>query len=272
MSAVNPWGIDPILFSVGPLQVRWYGLMYVVGFIICGKLLAVLSNRQFFKLPKDKIDNFVTTSIIGMFLGARIFYVFIYNWDFYSKNLGKILAVWEGGLSFHGAVFGLCMTSIYVSRKLGVHWFQVSDSMVVAGTQGVFFGRFGNFVNGELYGRVTDSSLGMIFPLGGPYPRHASQLYEGFLEGIVLFAILWLMHRRVKLHGVCSAFFLIIYGVFRYIIEFFREADPQLGYYFGGTTTMGQILCFLMILIGIGLYLYAKKLNISNLAYRPKEN
>lgn len=268
MNEINPWGIDPIIFGIGPLQVRWYGLMYVVGFIICGVLLGVLSDRKFFKLSRDKIDNFITTSIIGMFLGARIFYVFIYNWDFYSKNLGKILAVWEGGLSFHGAVFGLCMTSIYVSKKLNVHWFQISDSMVVAGTQGVFFGRIGNFINGELYGRITDSPLGMIFPLGGPYPRHASQLYEGFLEGIVLFAILWLMHRRVKLHGVCSAFFLIIYGIFRYFIEFFREADAQLGYYFGGTTTMGQILCFLMILIGVALYLYAKKLNIKNEAYQ----
>jgi phosphatidylglycerol:prolipoprotein diacylglycerol transferase len=271
MSSVNPWGIDPVLLNLGPLQVRWYGLMYVCGFVLGGWILGRLSDKKFFKLSRDQIDKFVTMLIIGMFLGARFFYVFIYNWDHYSQNIGKIFSVWEGGLSFHGAIFGMCMVAIYVARKNKIHWFELTDSMVMAGAPGIFFGRMGNFINGELYGRITDSSIGMIFPNGGPYPRHASQLYEGFMEGLLLFAILWFLHKRVKIHGAVSAFFLMGYGVFRYIVEFFREADAQLGYYFGGTTTMGQILCFIMILIGVGLFLYAKKLNIPNPLYETKE-
>lgn len=270
MSAANPLGIDPILLQLGPLQIRWYGLMYVCGFVLGGWILGKLSDKGFFKMAKTEIDRFITLLIIGMFLGARSFYVFIYNWDHYSKNLGKIFSVWEGGLSFHGAIVGMCLVAIYVARKNKIHWFELTDSMTIAGTPGLFFGRMGNFINGELYGRITDSPLGIVFPNGGPYPRHASQLYEGIFEGLVLFVILWFMHTRTKIHGVLTASFLIGYGIFRYGIEFFREADAQLGYYFGGTTTMGQILCFFMILVGVSFLLYAKRLNIVNSGYKSK--
>lgn len=242
---------DPIIFSIGPLAVRWYGMMYVVGFVISGFLLKILSKRGFFPLPTSKIDSLITHMIVGMFIGARIAYVFIYNWDYYQNNLSELLMVWQGGLSFHGALVGLIGGGYVFAKRNNLTLFQVMDSSALAGCQGLFFGRVGNFINGELYGRVTESPFGMIFPSGGPYPRHPSQLYEGVLEGIVLTAILWFLLPRVKRYGVISAAFLIGYGVFRYIVEFFREADEQLGYYFGGTTTMGQILCLLMIIAGV---------------------
>ena len=254
--------LNPILFDLGFVQVRWYGLMYVVGFLIAGFLLKRLVRSNFLKVAEEKIDTLVTTMIICMFIGARTFYVFIYNWDYYSEHLVDLLAVWKGGLSFHGALVGLIVGGIIFARQNKISWMQVMDSVALAGTQGIFFGRIGNFINGELYGRITTSPLGIIFPESGPYPRHASQLYEAFLEGLLLFAIMWLIKSRAKIYGIIGGFFVAFYGIFRFIVEFFREPDSQLGYYFG-FITMGQILCFMMIVGGIGLIIYAKKKNIT---------
>jgi hypothetical protein len=181
-------------------------------------------------------------------------------------NLGDLFAVWKGGLSFHGGLAGLLTSGYIFAKRNKISWAQTMDTIALAGAPGLFFGRVGNFINGELYGRTTDSALGMIFPNAGPYPRHPSQLYEGILEGIVLTIILWVIKRRVKTYGWMAATFLVGYGVFRYIVEFFREADSQLGYYFGGTTTMGQILCFIMIILGLGTYyiVWKKKLLMEN--------
>jgi len=254
--------LNPVLIDLGAVQVRWYGLMYVVGFIIAGILLKLLVKQNFLKVSVEKIDSLVTTMIICMFVGARTAYVFIYNWDYYSQNLTDLLAVWKGGLSFHGALVGLIAGGVIFARQNKLSWMEVMDSVALAGTQGLFFGRLGNFINGELYGRITNSSVGIIFPQGGPFPRHASQLYEAFLEGILLCLILWFVKSRVKVYGIIGAFFVGFYGVFRFIVEFFREPDSQLGYYFG-FITMGQILCFLMILAGVGLYIHAKKRNVT---------
>ncbi len=254
--------LNPVLLDLGAVQVRWYGLMYVVGFVIAGYLLKVLVRTKFLKVAEEKIDTLVTTMIICMFIGARAAYVFIYNWDYYSQNLMDLLAVWKGGLSFHGALVGLIAGGVIFARQNKLSWMEVMDSVALAGTQGIFFGRIGNFINGELYGRITTSAVGVIFPQGGPFPRHASQLYEGFLEGILLFAILWFVKSRTKIYGIIGGLFVGFYGVFRFIIEFFREPDSQLGYYFG-FITMGQILCFLMILASAGLIIYAKKKNIA---------
>lgn len=254
--------MNPVILDLGALQVRWYGLMYVIGFMIASYLLKVLIRQNFFKVTEDKIDSFVTMMIVCMFIGARTFYVFIYNWDYYSQNLGDLIAVWKGGLSFHGAVVGLIVGGVLFARKQNLSWMQVMDSVALAGTQGLFFGRMGNFINGELYGRITNSWVGIIFPAAGPYPRHASQLYEAFLEGVVLMSVLWLVKKRVRVYGIIGAGFVGGYGLFRFIVEFFREPDAQLGFYFG-FITMGQILCFLMILASVGLYLHAVKKNIT---------
>ena len=250
--------LNPVLLDLGAVQIRWYGLMYVVGFVIAGYLLKRLVRSGFFKITEDKIDNLITTMIICMFIGARTFYVFIYNWDYYSQNLMDLFAVWKGGLSFHGALVGLIVGGYIFARQQKRTLFEVMDAVALSGSPGLFFGRLGNFINGELYGRITSSPIGIIFPQGGPFPRHASQLYEAFLEGFLLAAILWLVKKKVKIYGIISGLFVSLYGVFRFIVEFFREPDSQLGYYFG-FITMGQILCFLMILGGMGIIIYSKK-------------
>lgn len=254
--------LNPVLLDLGAVQIRWYGLMYVVGFVIAGYLLKKLVAQNFLKVSVEKIDTLVTTMIICMFIGARFAYVFIYNWDYYSQNLMDLLAVWKGGLSFHGALVGLIAGGVIFAKQNQRSWMEIMDSIALAGTQGLFFGRMGNFINGELYGRVTNSAVGIIFPEGGPFPRHASQLYEAFLEGILLCAIVWIVKSRVKIYGIIGACFVGFYGVFRFIVEFFREPDTQLGYYFG-YITMGQILCFLMMIAGVGLYIHAKKRNVT---------
>lgn len=254
--------INPILLSLGPLEIRWYGLMYVIGFVIGGFLAKRLCDQGFFQVAREKVDTWITYLILGMFLGARIAYVFVYNWDYFSQRPEEIFYVWQGGLSFHGALVGLILASAFFSRQNKIPTLQTLDTLALVGAQGLFWGRIGNFINGELYGRVTDSAVGMIFPAGGPYPRHPSQLYEAVFEGLILTIVLWLLLTKTRIHGVLSAAFLIGYGSFRYGIEFFREPDAQLGYFFWGTTTMGQILCLLMIISGVGLYLFVRKLNI----------
>lgn len=259
---MNEW-IDPVIFSVGPLQVRWYGAMYVLGFVVGGAILKYLAKKKFWPLPTEAIDKYITWLILAMFLGARTFYVFLYNWEYYSQNLLDIFSVWKGGLSFHGAVVGMCFATYFFAKKHNLHFFQLADNMAVAGSPGLFFGRMGNFINGELYGRVTDSWAGIVFPGGGPFPRHPSQLYEGILEGIVLFIILFYLHKKQRFYGVVSSVFLLGYGVFRFIVEFFREPDAQLGYYFG-YFTMGQFLCVAMIFASYFIFRWATKLNIKN--------
>ncbi|MFA6238924.1 MAG: prolipoprotein diacylglyceryl transferase [Bacteriovorax sp.] len=254
--------LSPVLIELGPIQIRWYGLMYVIGFIIAGLILKYLVKQNFFKIAADKIDSLITVMIVCMFIGARSAYVFIYNWDYYSENLLDLLAVWKGGLSFHGALVGLLVGGYIFARQNKITLYEVMDSVALAGTPGMFLGRIGNFINGELYGRITSSPVGIIFPQGGPFPRHASQLYEAFLEGILLGLILWTVKKKVKVYGILSGLFVSLYGVFRFILEFFREPDSQLGYYFG-VITMGQILCFLMIFSGIAMMLYSKKKNVT---------
>ena len=249
---------DPILFSVGSLQVRWYGFMFMIGFLVGGQLLSKLAVENILSVGKKKVDSLVMHLIIGMLFGARLAYVFIYNWDYYQNNLSELMSVWQGGLSFHGAIVGMAAGCMIFAKRHKVSPLEITDACVVAGAQGIFFGRMGNFINGELYGRVTQSSVGMIFKNGGPLPRHASQLYEGISEGIILFAILWIIRKRVSHYGILTGLFLSGYGVFRFIVEYFREPDPQLGYYFSGLLTMGQILCFIQLLFGVGLILICK--------------
>lgn len=259
------------MLDLGAVQIRWYGLMYVCGFVVGGWLLNRLAKSGFWPLAAEKIDQYVTVLIVGMFIGARTAYVFIYNWDYYSKNFLDALKVWEGGLSFHGALFGMCVATYLFAKKHKLHFFQIADCMTVAGAQGIFFGRMGNFINAELYGRVTDSPLGIVFPGGGPYPRHASQLYEGVLEGLVLFFLMYALHKRQRIYGIVSAAFVMGYGIVRFIVEFFREPDVQLGYFLGGIT-MGQILCLIMMLCSVGLFVWARKVKIPNplVAGRPR--
>lgn len=255
--------IDPVIIQLGSLQIRWYGMMYVVGFIIGHIICRYLIKQGLFRITKDKMDTLTIFFLVGLFIGARLAYVFIYNWDYYSQFPGDILAIWKGGLSFHGAVVGIFFGLYFFSKRVKIPFLQMLDVAALAGTQGLLWGRIGNFINGELYGRVTTAPWGMIFPDGGgPYPRHPSQLYEGLMEGLILVLVLWFVKSRVKIHGLITATFFIGYGFFRFIVEFFREADVQLGYYLGNSTTMGQILCFLMVLFGLGVVFFARSKKI----------
>ncbi|MCY4523553.1 MAG: prolipoprotein diacylglyceryl transferase [Halobacteriovoraceae bacterium] len=254
--------IDPVIFNLGFLQVRWYGLMYVIGFVLAGFLCRPLVDQGFLQIEKKRIDTLVSYVIVGTFIGARLAYVLIYNWDYYSLHLEEIFFVWQGGLSFHGAIVGIFFGIYFFSKKMRIPFFQALDTAALIGCQGLFWGRVGNFINGELYGRVTEVPWGIVFPGGGPYARHPSQLYEAVMEGIVLSIILWLVKRKVRIHGIITSIFFTGYGLFRYLVEFFREPDKQMGFYFVGTTTMGQILCILMIAFGIGFAVFVCKKNI----------
>jgi phosphatidylglycerol:prolipoprotein diacylglycerol transferase len=249
---------DPTLINLGPLQIRWYGLMYVVGFLIGGKLLNKLGREKFIPFTTQHTDAFITYMLIGMFFGARLTYVFVYNWEEYSQNLQDLFAVWKGGLSFHGAIIGFIVVMLLYGKKYKIPFFALGDAVALAGTQGLFFGRIGNFINGELYGRITDKPWGMVFPSGGPFTRHPSQLYEAFGEGILLFVVLWFIKKKVKIHGVLSAVFLFGYGFVRFIVEYFREPDAQLGLFFSGSLSMGQLLCLIMMIAGFGVLIYSR--------------
>lgn len=262
MEGMQALNIDPVLVSLGPLQVRWYGLMYVLSFLVAGQILKKLSRDGYFRVTPEKADVFLTYMLIGMFLGARFFYVLFYNLDFYLQNPGDIIAIWKGGLSFHGALFGMCFSLYFFARKNKLHYLEVADCLALCGSQGLFWGRIGNFINGELYGRVTTSPLGMVFKHGGPQPRHPSQLYEAIFEGLVLTLCVWMGKKHFKHHGAASGIFLMGYAFFRFFIEFFREADAQVGYFLGGNITMGQILCFVMFLAGLAYFIITKKKNL----------
>ncbi len=253
---------DPVLFSIGPISIRWYGLMYIIGFVLGTYLLKVLSERKFLKLSVEQVDQYVFQLFVGMLIGARLVYVFVYNFEEYSQGQWwEFIAIWQGGLSFHGAVLGMSIATYLFARRHGLHFFHLADAMAIAGSPGLFFGRMGNFINGELYGRVTESWVGMIFPAGGPYPRHPSQLYEGILEGLVLFIILWWAKDKVNRYGVISAIFMLGYGSARFIVEFFRQPDPQLGLYFN-LVSMGQILCSFMWAVALLFYLWSRQANL----------
>lgn len=252
--------IDPILLSIGPLHVRWYGLMYVLGFM-ASYLLVRRQIRLFaYQELEAYFENMNLVLILSVVLGGRLGYVLFYNFSYYLHHPLEIPATWTGGMSFHGACIGVLVGGWLYLRKTKLDYWKVADIYVVTVPIGLGFGRLGNFINGELYGRVTDVPWGMIFPGGGPLARHPSQLYEMFLEGIVLFSILWSQKHWPWQgnprwpHGSMVFLFLICYGSFRFLVETVREPDPQLGFLFG-LLTMGQLLSSLMIVTGVLLWI-----------------
>lgn len=246
--------INPIAFQIGPLAVHWYGLAYVVGIIACWQYSLWLT-KKFPLVDRKMVDDFLVWAVIGVILGGRLGYVFFYNPHKYLMNPIEIFQVWKGGMAFHGGLLGVLIAMVIYSAKRGVHLLAFADLVSCGVPIGLFFGRLANFINGELYGRITDVSWGVIFPHGGTLPRHPSQLYEGFLEGPVLFALLaygalftrW-PHRR----GLLTGIFLTGYAVMRMTAECYREPDTFLGY-FAGDLTMGQILSFPLLALGLFL-------------------
>jgi len=250
--------ISPEIIKIGPLSIRWYGLMYLIGFICSYLIVKREINRRGLQVEKDFLENLYFYLILGLLLGARLGYVLFYNLPHYLNHPLEVFAIWQGGMSFHGGLIGVILSALFFTKAKKFDFFTLTDMLVLTAPIGLGLGRIGNFINGELYGRITDVPWAMIFPDGGPLPRHPSQLYEAFLEGFVLFVALWFLKDKFSKSGVLSSIFLILYGIFRFFVEFFREPDPQIGYILG-LFTMGQILCSIMILSGLGLFFYRRK-------------
>jgi phosphatidylglycerol:prolipoprotein diacylglycerol transferase len=249
--------INPILIDLGPIRVGWYGLMYVFGFLASYLLVRHQMKRKDFWISKVEVENLYFYLIIGLMVGARFGYVFFYDLKMYLADPLEAFAIWHGGMSFHGGLIGVLIVGILFGWKNKKSFWKIADLIIVTAPIGLGLGRIGNFINGELYGRVTQVPWGMIFPKGGPFPRHPSQLYESGLEGGVLFLILWLLKDRKLPTGGLLAIFLSLYGVFRFFVECFREPDPQLGFILG-PLTMGQLLSSFMIMGGMILFFYLK--------------
>lgn len=255
--------IDPIAFSLGPILIRWYSLAYIGGVLIGYQYLKSLDNKyKIIESSGKELEDLIFNVVLGIVLGGRLGYVLFYNFAFYLANPLKILVLWEGGMSFHGGLIGFTLAVFFHARKYKKPFLRHMDILACTVPIGLLLGRIANFINGELWGRVTDVSWGIVFPYAGPLPRHPSQLYEAILEGIVTFIILFICTRSEKIRnqsGYLAGMFLICYGISRFIVEFFREPDAQLGYLLN-IITMGQILSLPMI--ALGLFLFLKKDNI----------
>ncbi|MFP4097920.1 MAG: prolipoprotein diacylglyceryl transferase [Alphaproteobacteria bacterium] len=246
--------VDPVAFSIGPLVVRWYALAYLSGFLLGWRYaLHFVKRIPRLGLGTENVDDFLSWAVVGVILGGRLGYVLLYNLDYYLQEPLEILKIWHGGMSFHGGIIGV-ITALYIyTRKHELNLLSMADVLSVSAPIGLFFGRLANFINAELYGRVTTLPWGIVFPGAGDAPRHPSQLYQAFLEGIILFLVLHFVSRSASYRpGVLSALFLILYGLMRGLIEFVRAPDPQIGL-IGGLFTMGQILCIPMVIIGCAL-------------------
>ena len=251
--------INPILVELGPIRVTWYGLMYVFGFFASYLLVRYQMKRKDFGVSKLEVENLYFYLILGLIIGARLGYVLFYDIKMYLKDPLEIFAIWHGGMSFHGGLIGVLIVGIFFSWKNKKSFLKIADLFIVTAPIGLGFGRIGNFINGELYGRVTQVPWAMIFPTDKDLlPRHPSQLYESALEGGVLFLILWFLKDKKLPTGGLLAIFLSLYGLFRFFVELFREPDPQLGFILG-PFTMGQTLSAFMIAGGIILFLYLKR-------------
>ncbi|PAV06470.1 prolipoprotein diacylglyceryl transferase [Arsenophonus sp. ENCA] len=271
--------IDPVIFSIGPVALHWYGLMYLVGFVFALWLAKLRAGKANSGWTKNEVENLLYIGFLGVFIGGRLGYVLFYNLPAFLSNPLYLFKVWDGGMSFHGGLIGVICAMWWYARRTHRHFFQVADFVAPLIPFGLGMGRIGNFINGELWGRVTlDTPWAMLFPGSraediqivsqdpsllpileqyGVLPRHPSQLYEMFFEGIFLFIILNLFIRKPRPMGSVSGLFLIGYGAFRIFVEFFRQPDAQLGL-FGGVS-MGQILSVPMIMIGILMMIWAYK-------------
>ncbi len=258
--------IDPVAVSLGPISLRWYGLMYLFGFISAWLLGRSRAKKQaLLNGPFDarQFEDVLTWGIFGVILGARLGYVVFYNPLYYLHHPLEIFEIWTGGMSFHGGLLGVMFMQWMAGRRHGRGFFETMDFMAPLVPPGLFFGRLGNFINAELWGRHTSLPWGMVFPgpEAGPLPRHPSQLYEAALEGLLLFTVLWFFSSKPRPRMAVSGVFSLGYGTLRFIAEFARQPDAHLGFIAGGFLTMGMLLCLPMIALGLGL-LY--------LAYRDK--
>jgi len=252
MILIKP-SIDPVILSLGIFDIRWYSLAYIAGFIIGSIIIKYLNKKLLNILSNKQIDSFFIWSILGVIIGGRAGYVLFYQTSYLFTNPIYILKIWTGGMSFHGGLIGIIISMYLFCKKNNIQFFYLADLVSIVAPIGLFFGRIANFINTELYGRITDFPLAMIYPNIDLSPRHPSQLYEAFLEGIVIFLILLIYFNKTRLDptiGKISGLFLILYSVFRILIEFLREPDDHIGLIFN-IASMGQILSIPLLIIGI---------------------
>jgi phosphatidylglycerol:prolipoprotein diacylglycerol transferase len=245
--------IDPIALQIGPIAIRWYSIAYITGLLLGWQFCLILARRGPLNLEPKKFEDLLVYATLGIILGGRLGYVLFYSPAFFFQNPLEILMIWHGGMSFHGGFLGVVLASFMFARRNGVPTLELADILACVAPIGLFFGRIANFINSELYGRVTTVSWGIIFPSGGPFPRHPSQLYEAALEGLLLFIFLTLIMFLTKARffpGLILGLFLLGYGLTRSFAELFREPDAHLGFILGDIT-MGQFLSAPMILTGI---------------------
>lgn len=250
--------IDPILIQIGPLAIRWYGLMYLLGFLAAYVLIRRLSRQRGLPLDANSAADLVFYIAVGVVIGGRLGYVLFYNPAWYLAHPLRALAIWEGGMSFHGGLLGVVAAALLFCRQRRLPVLLTSDILVASAPIGLGLGRLGNFINGELWGRPTDLPWGMVFPDGGTLPRHPSQLYQAALEGLLLFLLLIWLHRRKANPGVPFFTFFLAYGILRFLVEFARQPDAHLGFLWGGAT-MGQLLSLPMMIFGIVGLLWLKR-------------
>ncbi len=277
---MSNWYFNPIIAQIGPVSLHWYGLMYSLGFLAAYLWLIYSKMGKNLRISAGQKETLLMVLIAGVLFGGRIGYILFYNLSYYISFPLKIFAVWEGGMSFHGGLIGVALALVWFSKKYKVAGLALADTVSSIAPLGLFFGRFGNFINGELYGRIAGNDfisqkVCLYFPADPQNCRYPSQLFESLLEGLLLFIILWLIgkmvrqksthheltnlgatheaHVGVQNQGLLSASFLILYGLFRFLLEFWREPDPQLGFILINFLTMGQLLSALMILVGVVL-------------------
>lgn len=254
--------LDPIAFTIGPFTARWYGLAYVAGFLCAIAIMYVVGKRWKTRFDFDSLCIVLLCAMIGVIVGGRLGYVLFYNFEMYAADPLSILNFSRGGMSFHGGFVGALIAGIVASRIIKMPFLSLVDLAMIGVPLGLFFGRCANFINGELWGAPTDLPWGVVFGgAAGTEPRHPSQLYEAFFEGIVLFVVLFVLSRKQPPfpQGTYSGVFMLGYGICRFMVEFIREPDVQLGYLWGGWLTMGQVLSLPLILAGIALLIYAWK-------------
>ena len=265
--------IPPTIVAIGPIALRWYSVMYVIGYVLGYRLVLRRVSTGRARITRADLDNLIFYLVAGMLIGARLVYVFVYGRAEYAQHPAEVFALWRGGLSFHGAIAGMAVAIALFARRYRYSILEITDLVALCGAPGLFFGRLGNFINGELYGRPTNVPWAMIFPTDPQHlPRHPSQLYEAIAEGLVLASLLWWIDSLARARGydrpgLITACFLVGYAIIRFSLEFVRQPDAQLGFVIG-TLSMGQVLSTIMLAIGFTLlgavYLDGR--------YKPRQN
>lgn len=250
--------IPPAIISIGPFSLRWYGVMYVLAYVVGYRFALARIRRGAGSITEKDLDALISYLVVGMLVGARLIYVLVYDFSAYRAHPLQVFALWRGGLSFHGAILGMSVAIALFARRYRLPTLAVTDTVALAGAPGLFFGRIGNFINGELYGRPTSAPWAMIFPSDPLHvPRHPSQLYEALAEGVLLGLVLWMLDRRSQAagwywNGLLTSAFLVGYALVRFLLEFTRQPDAQLGFVLGAFS-MGQLLSAIMLVIGVVL-------------------